>query len=146
MQSLFVFEGEVQIMMNYERPMLVKTEQMSEGVYLASGASGCWTFTYYKTSNNVPSEGEGQEFQINGSHSNPEHHVAYPVITLTFNQPITGATSTSGYPTSCSGNAVTIGCNIGTTNATENLGFAIRVTSSTAADLQITGLTYTCPN
>lgn len=126
--------------------MLVRTEQMSEGVYLASGASGCWTFTYYKTSNNVPSEGEGQEFQINGSHNNPEHHVAYPVITLTFNQPIASVSSTSGYPASCSGSTVTIGCNIGTSNATENLGFAIRVTSSTVADLQITGLTYTCPN
>lgn len=133
-------------MKNYEKPILVKTEQMSEGVYLASGASGCWTFTYRKTGNDVPSEGQGQEFQIDGSHNNPEHHLAYPVITLTFNQTITSVSSTSGYATSCSGNTVTVGCNIGTSNSTENLGFAIRVVSASAADLQITGLTYTCPN
>lgn len=52
-------------MMNYERPMLVKTEQMSEGVYLASG---CYTTTAYI--HQTPQTGRGDyRIQVDGVHA-----------------------------------------------------------------------------
>ncbi len=72
-------------MMNYERPMLVKTEQMSEGVYLASGA-GCYTASAY-IHQTAEMGRHDYRIQVNGVHA-ADHTKEAQTLTISFNLPV----------------------------------------------------------
>lgn len=135
-------------MAKYEKPIIVANDDIAEGVYAASGSvQDCWEFTIRPTDNVVPDEGMGKEFQVDGTHTNPEQHLSYPSMRIVFNQNITSAVSTGGTVlVSVNGNVVTVEQNIGTSNPTENLGFAIRVTCGSPETVAVTDFSYTCPN
>lgn len=136
-------------MKKYEKPIVMINEDLAEGVYAASG-DGCWTFSYTLTPNNdVYSEGTGCEIQVDGVHNNPGNHRAYFVIKVVLNQTIINVVSYSG-ASSCeaSGNVLTVGWDIGTSNSTEEKGFAVRVVVEDGTSLKVLTdqCSYTCPN
>lgn len=75
-------------MMNYERPMLVKTEQMSEGVYLASGV-GCYTASAYIHQTQETGR-HNYRIQVNGVHA-ADHTKEAQTLTISFNLPVVHA-------------------------------------------------------
>lgn len=129
-------------MMNYERPMLVKTEQMSEGVYLASGANsgnGCYTASAYI--HQTPQTGRGDyRIQVNGVHA-ADHTKEAQTLTISFNQSVTyvsgGAGCTDGDGTATLKVALSYH-----QNPNDNIGFGDLVVTSDAG-LAITGVTIT---
>lgn len=79
-------------MKNYERPIVIPTEELAEGVYAASGSvvgSDCYTVTAYI--HQTPEIGRGDfRIQVNGVHAaSDNHHSGKQVLTISFNQPVT---------------------------------------------------------
>lgn len=71
--------------MKYERPIVIINEELSEGVYAASGA-GCYTVTAYITQ--IPQIGRGDyRIQLNAIH-NAEHTNNAQTLTIRFNQSV----------------------------------------------------------
>ena len=72
-------------MKNYVKPMVIKSEDVAESVYMASG-SECYTvnvrFTQFPELGN-----EVYIMQIDAAHD-ASHHSTGQVLTLTFNQPV----------------------------------------------------------
>lgn len=134
-------------MKNYEKPVVLANNEMSEGVYAASGdVSACWVVDSYVKTTNI-NEGEKKcEFQIDAHHVNPEQHLANSVATITFNYPVTSVSSNSGMETviEISGTVVKLARNFGTSNSTENWGFAIVAVSENYAALNIENVYITC--
>lgn len=129
-------------MSTYEKPMVMVNEELAEGVYAASGRSAnCWSISASTTGNIV---GSGREVHISGTHTNPGHHNAAPIVSVSFNQTISGVTSTSGWSCSAGGTTVTVSHNIGTSNGSENWGGNIVVTCTDPATLSVTGVTWDC--
>lgn len=129
-------------MNNYEKPMVMVNEELAEGVYAASG-SDCWSISVY-TTGNVGSD--FREVHIDGTHTNPGHHNAYPSVSITFNQTITGVPSTSGLNCSYGGNSVTVSRNFGTSNGSENWGVNITVSCASPSTLSVVDYSWSCPN
>lgn len=78
-------------MMNYEKPILVKTEQMSEGVYLASGC-----YTVNANIMQKPETGRGEyRIQLNGKHAS-DHTKEEQWLTISFNQNVDNARPSNG--------------------------------------------------
>lgn len=75
-------------MKNYEKPIIMNNEEMSEGVYMASG---CYTATAQITQ--TPELGrEDYCIQVNGTH-NANHTCSQQTLHLSFNQPVTYVSS-----------------------------------------------------
>lgn len=93
-------------MKNYEKPMLVKTEQMSEGVYLASG-SDCYTASGWIAQR--PQLGnEVYTIQLNAQHvATDGHHSESRRFVVNFNLPVTYVSSGAALE---SGNGTTTLC------------------------------------
>lgn len=72
-------------MKNYEKPMLVKTEQMSEGVYLASG-QGCYTATAYIHQTQETGRHD-YRIQVDGVHA-ADHTNDKQWLHISFNMPV----------------------------------------------------------
>lgn len=71
--------------MKYEKPIVIINEELSEGVYTASGA-GCYTVTAYITQ--IPQIGRGDyRIQLNAIH-NAEHTNNAQTLTIRFNQSV----------------------------------------------------------
>lgn len=71
--------------MKYEKPIVKINEELSEGVYAASGA-GCYTVTAYITQ--IPQIGRGDyRIQLNAIH-NAEHTNNAQTLTIRFNQSV----------------------------------------------------------
>lgn len=71
--------------MKYEKPIVIINEELSEGVYAASGA-GCYTVTAYITQ--IPQIGRGDyRIQLNAIH-NAEHTNNAQTLTIRFNQSV----------------------------------------------------------
>lgn len=131
-------KGEIS-MKRYEKPMVLQTEQMSEGVYLASGAGGCYTADAYI--HQTPQTGRGDyRIQVNGKH-NADHTKEAQVLTITFNQPVTYVSGGSGL---LSGNGTTtLKVKLGYhQNPTDNIGFG-DLTVTSEQGLSITGVSIT---
>ncbi len=93
-------------MKNYEKPVVVASEELLEGVYLASGTSAndCWTIEAVSVQ---PWNGSHHVFEVRCSHSNVMEHISKATtVTLTFNQELTDAYSE--FSCSFSGNTATI--------------------------------------
>ena len=114
-------------MNNYEKPIVVETEELAEGIYAASGAGGgadCYTVTAYI--HQTPETGrENYCIQANATHAAANgHHSTEQVLTLYFNQPVTYDWCSSANAT-CSGGDGTAELRITYNyhnNAYENIG------------------------
>ena len=79
-------------MINYERPVVLTNDDISEGVYAASGAGGgedCYTVSAYI--HQTPETGRGDfRIQVNGVHAAGNgHHSGAQQLILSFNQAVT---------------------------------------------------------
>lgn len=93
-------------MRKYERPDAIVIEEVSEGVYAASGdaSSECWTVSAKSVQNWT---GSHHVFEVHCKHSTSVQHISSATtVKLMFNAPVTDAYSES----SCtfSGNTVTV--------------------------------------
>lgn len=75
----------------YEKPMVISSEDMAEGVFMASGA--CYTAS--ANIHQTPETGRGDyRIQVNGHHDAADgHHCAHQVLTISFNQPVSYSSS-----------------------------------------------------
>lgn len=88
----------------YVSPVILANEELSEGVYAASGSADCWTVEAYSVQEYNSSH---QVFEVHCVHSDTVEHISSAsTVVLTFNYPITDAYSE--FETSVSGNSVTI--------------------------------------
>lgn len=81
-------------MRDYESPVLLRAEEMTEGVYLASGsATGGTCYTATANIHQTPQDGRSDyRIQVDGVHS-ADHTRTQQTLTLTFNQPVTYVSS-----------------------------------------------------
>lgn len=93
-------------MRKYERPMILKTEDLAEGVYLASGetSADCWTIS-------APSvqdwNGSHHIFEVQCSHTPAVQHISGNTeVVITFSEPVTDVYSE--FPCTFSGNTAVI--------------------------------------
>lgn len=93
--------------MNYEKPIIFVNEELSEGVYAASGSidsSDCWTINPVSVQD---WNGSHHVFEIYCIHSDTVEHISSATtVTLTFDRPVTDAYSE--FPCTFSWNTVTI--------------------------------------
>ena len=75
-------------MKEYMKPVLLTSDELAEGVYLASGdGSGCYTTTAYI--HQTPQTGRGDyRIQVNAVH-NADHTKEAQQLNISFNQPVT---------------------------------------------------------
>lgn len=100
-------------MKDYVKPIVLTNEELAEGVYAASGGVGgmsesdCWTVEAYSVQD---WNGRGHVFEVKAVHSNQFKHISTEtVVTLTFSTDVASAgIDEFEFPTSCSGNTVTI--------------------------------------
>lgn len=95
-------------MKGYEKPVAVINNELSEGVYAASGANAsagnCWSVTPYSVQD---WNGSHHVFEIHCTHSNSVEHISSAsTVTLTFSNTVIDAFSE--FSSSYGGNSVTI--------------------------------------
>ena len=95
-------------MKDYEKPVVKINDEVSEGVYAASGdvteGGDCWTVDPVSVQD---WNGSHHVFEIRCVHSNTVEHISSKsTVTLTFNTPLTDAYSE--FPTSFGGSTVTV--------------------------------------
>lgn len=123
-------------MTNYESPVILRTEELAEGVYLASG---CYTATAIILQ--TPQDGRGDyRIQVNGQH-NADHTKEAQTLTISFNQPVVYSSS-NGVSVSGSGtNTLVINYNYHQ-NPTDNIGLGDLVVQADAG-LAVTSVNIT---
>lgn len=132
-------------MKNYEKPLVLDSDGIFEGVYAASGdvaGSDCYTVTAYI--HQTPETGRGDyRIQVDGRHdASDNHHSGEQVLTLSFNQPVEYSWS-NGTLVSGDGTAsISIRYNYHN-NAVDNIGLGDVVVTSDEG-LAITGAVLTC--
>lgn len=116
--------------------MILRTEELAEGVYLASG---CYTATAYI--HQTPQDGRGTySIQVNGQH-NADHTKEAQTLTISFNQPVVYSSS-NGVSVSGSGtNTLVINYNYHQ-NPTDNIGLGDLVVQADAG-LAVTSVNIT---
>lgn len=91
-------------MKGYEKPIAVINDELSEGVYAASGTADCWTVDAKSVQD---WNGSHHVFEVRIVHSDKVEHISSAsTVTLTFSNTITDAYSE--FSCSHSGNSVTI--------------------------------------
>lgn len=93
-------------MTDYEKPVVLASEDIAEGVYAASGtgSADCWTVTPYSVQD---WNGSHHVFEIRCVHSNEVEHISSAsTVTLTFSNTLKDAYSE--FSSSFSGNTVTV--------------------------------------
>lgn len=94
-------------MKTYEKPIAVVNDELSEGVYAASGGASsadCWTIDVKSVQD---WDGYYNVFEVSCKHTKAVKHIsASTTVTLTFSNTLAGARSE--FPCSFSGNSVTV--------------------------------------
>ena len=93
-------------MKDYEKPVVIINDEISEGVYAASGdeVADCWTVDPVSVQD---WNGSHHVFEVRCVHSTAVEHISSKsTVTLTFNNPLTDAYSE--FPCTYSGTTVTI--------------------------------------
>ena len=132
-------------MIDYIKPMVLGNEELSEGVYAASGTIGendCYTVT--AIIHQRPETGRGDyRIQVNGIHAAVnEHHSGEQILTLCFNQPVVYSSSNGELYSGDGTNILSIKYNYHN-NGYDNIGLGdVIVTSDTG--LSITQATLSC--
>jgi len=94
-------------MKNYEKPIAVVNDELSEGVYAASGASSadCWTINPYSVQD---WNGSHHVFEVKIVHSDSVKHISTAsTSTITFSNNLQDAYSEGNVSVSFGGNTVT---------------------------------------
>lgn len=97
-------------MKNYEKPIVLTTEELAEGIYAASGvdANTCWTIIDVRSTQDDNGNGE-HVFEVEIEHTTEVQHISMESTTvLTFNNNVTAARTEGNCTASYSGNTVTI--------------------------------------
>ncbi len=92
-------------MKNYEKPVIVKNDEMTEGIYLASGdtTSDCWTVDVTKDQSDA---GGYSTFRVNAVHNNAAQHISSKTdVDILFNDTVTKA-EFEGFTASVNGSSV----------------------------------------
>ena len=94
-------------MQEYAKPIVLENEELSEGVYAASG-SDCYTASGYI--HQTPQQGRGDyRIQLNAKHAATDsHHSGCQIATLTFNQPVVYKSSNGSICGTGTGNTIEI--------------------------------------
>lgn len=77
-------------MKKYERPVIIKNEELAEGVYAASGASVADCYSASCSIHQRPENGRGDyRIQMNAVHAAADgHHSGKQTFIISFNQPV----------------------------------------------------------
>lgn len=77
-------------MNNYEKPIVVETEELAEGIYAASGNGGDCYFVTPRITQRPETGRENYCVQVDATHAAADrHHSTAQKLTLYFNQPVT---------------------------------------------------------
>lgn len=96
----------VRDMKKYVKPMVEVNEDLAEGIYAASGDSGCWTIN---SVNKESGGGHERYFEVNTTHSMDVQHISNAfVMEFDFNYPISEARTDFEGAVTVSGNTVRI--------------------------------------
>lgn len=134
-------------MAKYEKPIVTVNEDVSEGVYAASGTgtiTNCWTVNAYI--HQRPETGRGDyRIQVDATHSNPDHHLSSAIVTITFNQIVTVVNPGGGsrVVSSTTDSSISVAFNIGTYNPNEHKGWGDLIVTSDDG-LQILNVSIVC--
>lgn len=113
----------------YSKPVVLLNEELSEGVYAASG-SDCYTAS--ATIHQRPQTGRGDyRMQVNGRHSSDYHHGNAQVAILTFNLPVKYVSSNGTLVDGDGTNVLQIAYSYHQ-NATDNIGLGDVVVTADA--------------
>lgn len=113
-------------MTNYESPVILRTEEFAEGVYLASG---CYTAT--AIIHQTPQDGRGDyRIQVNGQH-NADHTKEAQTLTISFNQPVVYSSSQGSIVSGSGTNTLVISYSYHQ-NPTDNIGLGDLVVQADA--------------
>lgn len=132
-------------MKEYESPVIIANEDLSEGVYAASGESDCWTVSATSVQD---WDGSNHVFQVAATHSTGLAHISSATtVTLTFNSTLTDARSE--FSTSFSGNTVTVVRELLADAYGSGDNYTYKVWASTGDEattkaLAVTGTTISC--
>lgn len=125
-------------MNNYTKPVVTVNDNISEGVYMASGV-GCYTAS--AEIKQTPGTGRGDyRIQVNGKHS-ADHTKEAQTLTLSFNQNVTYSSSQGTLASANTGTALVINYTYHQ-NPTDNIGLGDVVVTSDPG-LAITGVSIT---
>ncbi len=93
-------------MRNYEKPVVVRNDELSEGIYLASGDATCWSTS---ASSEQDWNGSHHVFEVRATHGGDVVHISTAVtVAMTFSSGVTDAYTESDWSCSASGNSVTV--------------------------------------
>ena len=131
--------------MKYEKPIVIANEELSEGIYAASGdviGDNCYTVSAYI--HQTPEIGRGDyRIQVNGVHAASNgHHSGEQVLTLTFNQPVEYSSSNGTLVNGSGTSSINIKYNYHN-NGNDNIGLGDVVVTSDDG-LAITGAMLSC--
>lgn len=125
-------------MKKYEKPIVMVDENLSEGVYTASGA-GCYTTTAYI--HQTPQTGRGDyRIQVNGHHD-ADHTKEAQTLTISFNQNVTYVSGGAGLISGDGSTTLKVKLSYHQ-NPTDNIGFGDLVVTSDPG-LSISGVSIT---
>lgn len=103
--KIFLKKGFI-AMKDYKKPLFVMTDSVSEGVYMASGDSTCWTARARSVQD---WNGSHNVFEITATHTPAVQHIYTAVtIEMTFNNVIKEAYSENNWNCIVAGNKVTV--------------------------------------
>ena len=134
-------------MKKYEKPTVMLTDGIAEGVYMASGDGGnggdCYTVTAYV--HQQPETGRGDyRIQVNAVHAAADsHHSGEQILTLTFNQDVEYVGSNGTYVSGSGTNTIDIKYNYHN-NGNDNIGLGDVIVKSNAGLTMTPGAKLSC--
>lgn len=123
-------------MSNYERPIVLANDELSEGVFAASGAAGigCWDtgITSVQSWN-----GQQHIFEVSGSHVDTDHMSSSQSMAITFSGPVQNVQVEGNVVVDrVEGNVVYVTRNLHGEHAGEEMTFKIWVAGSNQAETE----------
>ena len=127
-------------MKNYEKPIVLRNDELAEGIYLASG--DCYTVSY--RIHQKPETGRGDyRIQFDAVHAAGDgHHSGAQVLVITFNQAVTYVASNGTLESGDGTSTLRIDYSYHN-NASDNIGLGDLIVSADAG-LAITGALLEC--
>ncbi|MCD7717014.1 MAG: hypothetical protein LUI39_11280 [Lachnospiraceae bacterium] len=123
----------------YAKPVILADDEISEGVYTASGTD-CYTVT--TNIHQRPETGRGDyRIQVNAAHS-ATHHSTAQVLVISFNLPVTYVSSNGSLQSSDGTSTLSVAYNYHN-NGSDNIGLGDLIVTADEG-LSVTGAYMTC--
>lgn len=115
-------------MNNYEKPIVLVNSELSEGVFAASGGTGCFSYSAYSGGNLSDSEGY-YEYNVTFSHTPDAHGCTHYFVVYFDSTPedVIATTNTDGFTALISGNSVTFAGQQSQANPNENCNIGMKI-------------------